>query len=286
MKNKAITVVCVILILAAFLCVGYIFIFSEDPAEVPANNNNNEEQVQEQLPPVEETPREERGQNIIVTSRIGVQLREVIRTSNLYSNVIVDEIDKNGFSDQAKVLLGLDKIHRKEEYMSFAEYSDDYDNNYITAENMHKVIGNTFVEGEIVDVGVEDTLPYDEATKCYIIPSIGYSSGTLSYNVEVPYKITEYADRIELLAYRVYITKTVEMNGIEASIKNEIFYDKEKSLPAMTVTDTSLEYEPNQATYLKTKIDDKTIDSTSLESVQYIFKVEDDVYKLSEFKNI
>lgn len=284
MKNKAITIVCVILIIAAVVCFGYIFLNSNEDIETP---NQDEQPVIEQ--PQEEPEvegREEKGQNIIVTSRIGVQLRELIRLSNMHSNSVIEELDKNGLTDQAKILFGLDKVFRKDEYMSYAEYSDEYSNTYITAQNMHTVINNTFIDSEIIDVSVGDTLPYDEATKCYIVPSIGYAGGTFGYTVEVPYKITEYSDRTELLAYRVYITKTVEMQDDVATIKNEIFYDKEKSLSALVITDASLDNEANQANYLKNKIDDKTIDSANLESVQYTFKVEDDGYKISEFKKI
>lgn len=284
MKNKAITIVCVILIIAAVICFGYIFLNSNEDVENP--NPDNEPVAEQPQDEPEVNEREERGQNIIVTSRIGVQLKEVIRMSNMYSNVLVEELDKNGLSDEAKILFGLDKIFRKEEYMSYAEYSEEYSNTYITSENMHNVINATFIDKEVTDVGIDDTLPYDEATKCYIIPSIGFAGGTFNYTVEVPYKITEYSDRIELLAYRLYITKTVEMADMTTNIKNEIFYDKAKSLPALTVTDTSLENEASQVNNLKTKIDDKTIDSTNLESVQYTFKVEDSVYKLSEFKKI
>lgn len=284
MKNKAITIVCIILIIAAIICFGYIFLNSGDEEQIP---NSNEESVIDQPQDEPEVEgREERGQNIIVTSRIGSQLKETIRLSNMHSNSVINQLDKEGLSDKTKILFGLDKIFRKEEYMSFAEYSDEFSNTYITTQNMHTVINNTFIDAEITDVGVGDTLPFDETTSCYIVPSIGYSSGTFEYTVEVPYKITEYSDRIELLAYRVYITKTVEMDIDTTSIKNEIFYDKEKSLSALILTDTSLENEANQSNYIKTKIDDKTIESSNLESVQYTFKVEDDVYKISEFKKI
>ena len=284
MKNKAITIVCVILIIAALICFGYIFFNSGDEDVNPDTGNEPVVEQPEQEPEVE--GREEKGQNIIVTSRIGSQLKEIVRLSNMHSNSVIAQLDKDGLTDQTKILFGLDKVFRKEEYMSFAEYSDEFSNTYITAANMHTVIDSTFIDSEITDSGVGDTLPYDEATKCYIVPSIGFSSGTFEYTVEVPYKITEYSDRIELLAYRLYITKTVEMDMESTNIKNEIFYDKEKSFSALVLTDTSLENEANQTNYLKNKIDDKSIDSTSLESVQYTFKVEDSVYKISEFKKI
>ena len=263
MKNKAITIVCIILIIAAIICFGYIFLNSSEDVETPNQDENPVIEQPQEEPEVNE--REEKGQNIIVTSRIGSQLKETIRLSNMHSNSVIAQLDKEGLTDQTKILFGLDKIYRKEEYMSYAEYSDEFSNTYITAQNMHIVINNTFIDSEITDGGVGDTLPYDESTKCYIVPSIGFSSGTFEYTVEVPYKITEYSDRIELLAYRVYITKTVEMTMEATNIKNEIFYDKEKSLSALVVTDTSLENEANQSNYIKTKIDYKIIDSENLE---------------------
>ena len=110
MKNKVITSVCVILAFAAIGCFGYIFLNSNNEAPVVNNNNNNNQQQQEPVQQEVPTNREEKGQNIVVTSRIGVQLTEQIKYSELYSNSIVEEMDTNGLSSKAKILVSKKNI--------------------------------------------------------------------------------------------------------------------------------------------------------------------------------
>jgi len=75
MRNKTITIVCTILILSAVICFGYIAINSK-----VKENKKAEEKTEENVPVNEEVvEREERGQNINVNSRIGIQLKELIK---------------------------------------------------------------------------------------------------------------------------------------------------------------------------------------------------------------
>lgn len=282
MKNKVVTAVCIILVLLAIICFGYIFLNMNK-----GKNEKKEEQVEENGGDNQEIiEREERGQNIIVTSRIGVQLKELIKLSEIYSNTVINELDQNGVDNEAKILFALDKVFRKPEFVEYVEYSETYSSTAIAAENIKKIIDDTFVDSDLTLTSIDGVVNYDEASQFFIIPPIGLEGGTLEYTVEVPYKITEYEDRIELLAYRLYITKKVEMNEAVSISQDEIYYDKAKTNLALIINDGSLETQTDQIDYLKSKIDEQSIDVNNLQSVKYTFKNEDEKYKIVSFEKI
>lgn len=282
MKNKVVTAVCIILVLLAIICFGYIFLNMNK-----GKNEKKEEQVEENGGDNQEIiEREERGQNIIVTSRIGVQLKELIKLSEIYSNTVINELDQNGVDNKAKILFALDKVFRKPEFVEYVEYSETYSSTAIAAENIKKIIDDTFVDSDLTLTSIDGVVNYDEASQFFIIPPIGLEGGTLEYTVEVPYKITEYEDRIELLAYRLYITKKVEMNEAVSVSQDEIYYDKAKTNLALIINDGSLETQTDQIDYLKSKIDEQSIDVNNLQSVKYTFKNEDEKYKIVSFEKM
>lgn len=282
MKNKAITIVCVFLIISAIICFGYIFINSKIKEE------KKEEKPEETIDVVnnEVVEREERGQNVNVNSRIGQQLKELIKYSEIYSNDIIEELDKGGISSKTKLLVGLDKIYRKEEYQSYLGYSDEYNNTYILSTNMNQVISNSFVDSTLSEKDVDGILNYDNATNVYVVVPRAFQTGSIGYTLEIPYKITEYTDRIELEAYRIYVTKNIEMNQTESIVEISLYYDKAKSIKALTITNDPEYSENNQVNYVKEKIDSGEIKTDNIESVKYTFNQVDGEYKILSFGKI
>lgn len=282
MKNKAITIVCVFLIISAIICFGYIFINSKIKEE------KKEEKPEETIDVVnnEIVEREERGQNVNVNSRIGQQLKELIKYSEIYSNDIIEELDKGGISSKTKLLVGLDKIYRKEEYQSYLGYSDEYNNTYILSTNMNQVISNSFVDSTLSEKDVDGILNYDNATNVYVVVPRAFQTGSIGYTLEIPYKITEYTDRIELEAYRIYVTKNIEMNQTESIVEISLYYDKAKSIKALTITNDPEYSENNQVNYVKEKIDSGEIKTDNIESVKYTFNQVDGEYKILSFGKI
>lgn len=282
MKNKAITIVCVVLIISAIICFGYIFINSKIKEE------KKEEKPEETIDVVnnEIVEREERGQNVNVNSRIGQQLKELIKYSEIYSNDIIEELDKGGISSKTKLLVGLDKIYRKEEYQSYLGYSDEYNNTYILSTNMNQVISNSFVDSTLSEKDVDGILNYDNATNVYVVVPRAFQTGSIGYTLEIPYKITEYTDRIELEAYRIYVTKNIEMNQTESIVEISLYYDKAKSIKALTITNDPEYSENNQVNYVKEKIDSGEIKTDNIESVKYTFNQVDGEYKILSFGKI
>lgn len=282
MKNKAITIVCVFLIISAIICFGYIFINSKIKEE------KKEEKPEETIDVVnnEIVEREERGQNVNVNSRIGQQLKELIKYSEIYSNDIIEELDKGGISSKTKLLVGLDKIYRKDEYQSYLGYSDEYNNTYILSTNMNQVISNSFVDSTLSEKDVDGILNYDNATNVYVVVPRAFQTGSIGYTLEIPYKITEYTDRVELEAYRIYVTKNIEMNQTESIVEISLYYDKAKSIKALTITNDPEYSENNQVNYVKEKIDSGEIKTDNIESVKYTFNQVDGEYKILSFGKI
>ena len=282
MKSKVVTIVCCILIILAIICFGYIFLNSNEKEE-ENNNISTEQEVEENNEVVE---REERAKNVVVNSRIGNQLTEHIKYSNIYSNRIIEELDENGLSDKAKLLIALDKLYRNDDYQSLMSYPEDYSATYITGENMQKILDDTFYNSNTNFMSIEESLEYDNSNNLFTLVHIGYEGASFNYTLEIPYQILQYSDRIELQAYRVYITKNVQMQEITSNISNNLYYDKSKSLPAITLNDEVLGMESEQIEYIRGLIEDGTLDKNKLESVQYTFKNNNDIYKLDGFKKI
>lgn len=282
MKNKVITIVCSILIVCAVICFSYIMINSMIKSKQPTQKEP-EPTVPTSTPEI--IDREERGKNINVNSRIGVELKELIKYSDIYSNDIINELDDKGISSKYKLLVSLDKIYRKQEYQEYLQYSEEYNSTYITPENMNKVISATFKDMSITDKKIDEILDYNEETSSYIVVPRGFPTGTIGYTLEIPYQITEYSDRAELLAYRMYVTKNVEMNEAQSSVNVKLFYDKSKSVLALNIENDQEFNENTQIDYIKTKIDEKVLDAKTLQTVKYTFTKVESEYRLSGFEN-
>ena len=277
MKNKAVTTVCAVLIVLAVICFGYIFVNSlvkEKKAEKKEEDIEQEQEVVE---------REERSQNIVLTSRVGAQLKELINYSNVYANNIVDELDNNGLSDRAKLLISLDKSYRKEQYQSFVNYSEQYQNTYITSANMQSIISDIFYNKEIKDNSSQETVIYDAISDVYVVIQDELNKNGISYPLEVPYKITEYSDRAELLAYRVYVTNQYEESEDVPDITSSVYYDKLKQQLTYSTEDTQLVGADTQLDYLSNLINQNIIDKNKLQVVKYTYKKDETTYKISDF---
>ncbi len=284
MKNKTITIVCSILAGLALICVLYIVINTIAKNNVETPNVDKEPEQTETQPTVS---REERGQNVNVNSRIGLEMKKQINYSQIYSDSIVDELDNSQISSKAKLLIGLDKIYRIPEYNAYMQYSEETNSTYILADDMQKILDETFANTTLDVKEVDSILSYDVSTNIYVVQARGFApTGVLKYTLEVPYKITQYSDRIELLAYRVYITKNIEMIDIETKVVNKLFADKDRTTELLSIEGEE-EFNDNVAPdYIRNKVDEKVIDSNSLEEVEYIFKQQDGKYLIDSFKKV
>ncbi len=278
MNKKGTTIVCTIGIILAVICVVYI-LFNSGRIETPKKQEENPEEQ-------EIVHRPERSQEIVLSSRVGTQLTNLIRVSNLYSSRLIEELDNNGISNKFKILTAFDKIISKEEYQNLIGYSQTYSNTYVLASNMQITISNLFVDDEFTNENIDGILYYDDNTDSYAMITTGAQGFVADFVVEIPYKIYEYTDRIELLAYRVYVNQAIENIDGEDTIETDIYYDVDRTDNVLSFTNISEFYESNQIEFLKEKIDEGTISESKLEQVKYTIVKEGDNYKFSNYEKI
>ena len=160
------------------------------------------------------------------------------------------------------------------------------DISYILPDEMDVVLKSIFKDPEVKRVGVDEILTYDQNTNTYVIIPHGYPTGSIEYTYEVPYKITTYPDRLELLAYRVYATKTIEMQEINSTQKVDLFYNKEKTSVAFVINNDPEFTDNTQLDYILKKINGGVIDANQLSQVKYTFEKVDDEYRISKFEKV
>ena len=285
MQNKTVNIVIGILIAAAVICFVYIFgssILSNKEKNKPKDEiedvvDENEEYINE---------RAERGQNVVLNSRIALPVKELIKYSEIYSNSIIDYLDKNGVGDEAKLLIGLDKIYRLADYNEYLRYSDEYNSTYIIPDEMNIVLKDSFADPAVKSKNVDEILNYDEATNAYVIVPRGFPTGEINYTYEIPYKITEFPDRLELLAYRLYAKKIIVMEEVQSNQKVELYLDKEQNTIVYTIENDSNFTDNNQQDYIRDKINAGAIDKAQLSEVKYTFEKVDNEYRISKFEKV
>lgn len=280
MNKKAITVVCTIMILLAAICVGYIVVNSGKPMP---QKKVQEEEVEQGKEPVQ---RQERSQNILLNSRVGGQLTNLIRYSNIYSSRLTEELDENGISNKFKILSAFDKIISREEYQEYVGYSETYSNTYVLASNMKKAISNLFMDDTYKDENISGVLYYDEETKSYAMITTGVQGVVEKFVVEVPFKIFEYSDRIELYAYRVYVNQSVQTVDDNDTVVTDIYYNSERTDKAMSFEGIGEFYESNQIEFLKKQLDDGKIYEAKLEQIKYTIKQDGNNFKFSGYEKV
>lgn len=278
MNKKAVTIVCTIGIILAVACIVYIF--SNVKFDKPKEKEEPDEIEQEIV------SREERSQNIILTSRIGIKLTDFIRYSNKYSSKLIDELDKDGISNKFKILTAFDKILSKEEYQNLVGYSQTYSNTYVLSSNMQTAINSLFEDKNYDKESIDGVLYYDNDTDSFAMITTGVQGYVDNFVVEVPYKITEYSNRVELEAYRLYISQSIQIVEEENTIVTDIYYDKEKTKNALSFTGNSEFYESNQINFLRENIDNKNIIESKMEKVKYTLIKEDNSYKFSKYEKM
>ena len=281
MNKKAITVVCAIGIILATICVVYIVMNSEK--QVLQKNVKEEEDVTQQQEVVQ---RQERSQNILLNSRVGGQLTNLIRYSNIYSSRLTEELDENGISNKFKILASFDKIVSREEYQDLIGYSETYSNTYVLASNMKKAISNLFTEDIYTDENISGILYYDEETKSYAMITTGVQGVVEKFVVEVPFKIFEYSDRIELYAYRVYVNQSVQTIEDNDTIVTDIYYNVDRTDKALSFEGIGEFYESNQIEFLEKQLDEGKIYEAKLEQIKYIIKQDGSNFKFSGYEKI
>lgn len=275
MKNKAVIVVVGILIVIA--CISFIYIVinsNHNEVELKAQGNN----AVVENPPAENQAQKEKDtqDNVTMDSKRGIEILQKIEfIPNMYSNLYYDELDSYGISNNAKVLAAFIQIANKKEYASLLQEGEE--GTYFSAEDLEEVVKNIFSDdSRIAHVPIYGENSYDVVNRRYILPAMGFSN--LDYTVEIPYKITEFKDHIEVLAYRVYVNSSMEEKEDGAiSVKDSIYYDRAMRNLIVEFNNNELSVEESiQKNVIQEKLKEINAVENELVSVKYtLAKVEE-----------
>ncbi len=280
MKNKTIiTVIVTILVLVAVISLGYILLNGKE--ENKNINNVIENNVENEV--IEDVEKIDNGENVTIKSRRGIEvLTNLDFVSNLYSNLYYDELDSYGLSNNAKVIASFIQIVTTQKYQNLIKEEDMQ--TYISKYDLEYVAKEIFADTNyLVHAPLFGSGSYVEEDGRYYIPSTGYSN--LDYTIEVPYKITEFDDRVEVVAYRVYVSTTINTENEEnITITDTIYYDRAMLQKAIELKNGELSNnEENKVDFIRDLISSKSIDESNLTSVKYTLKKENDKLLISDY---
>lgn len=283
MKNKVIIGIISVLGVIALISFVYILLNNKDKNNDNSVTNNTviENKVQEEI---KEEEKEKNGENVAIDSKRGIEiLSNLDFVSKIYSNLYYDEIDSYGISNNAKIIASYIKIITQERYSNLLK-QDDIDT-YFYKDDLEKVAKETFVDATNIAhaplFGVES---YVKEEGKYVIPSSGYRN--VDYGVDIPYKITEYDDRVEVISYRVYASTVITpKDEYDVMITDEIYYDRAMKLRALVLENAELSNnEGDEINYITDLIEEGKIDKTNLTSVTYTLKKIEDKLLISDYK--
>lgn len=280
MKNKTIiTVIVTILVLVAVISLGYILLNGKE--ENKNINNVIENNVENEV--IEDVEKIDNGENVTIKSRRGIEvLTNLDFVSNLYSNLYYDELDSYGLSNNAKVIASFIQIVTTQKYQNLIKEEDMQ--TYISKYDLEYVAKEIFADTNyLVHAPLFGSGSYVEEDGRYYIPSTGYLN--LDYTIEVPYKITEFDDRVEVVAYRVYVSTTINTENEEnITITDTIYYDRAMLQKAIELKNGELSNnEENKVDFIRDLISSKSIDESNLTSVKYTLKKENDKLLISDY---
>lgn len=281
-KSKLILII--ILVVVLFTALGYYIAFNvidnNESEEVNNKNINVENSLESENNTLvsvnnnqDESENIEKYDNVVLTSKIGTKVLSKFCISNIYSNILYDELDKNGLSEDAKLLFTYITINSNYNYHNMINSSEEI-GEYITIDDFESVYRILFgSESNITHNEIINDNIYDSENKCYKCLTFGYGGIDFDFIIEIPFEIKEYEDRIEVLFYRIYATANSSINedGIEKQIVS-LYSDTARKNQLYSGNDNRLQYNDSQEEYIRNLIENGDINKEDLQKVTYILK--------------
>ena len=296
MKKRVILIVAIILAFVLFFALGYTLTSKnikkdnkKDNNQVVESNvnsiNNNQNNIIDN--------KDEKPEIVQLNSKIGYEVLKNFEVTNLYSLEFYKLLDNENLSDKLKASLAFINIMQGKNYLYMQEFSDTDGSTYISKENMQKVINDIFYNSkEVFASELIYNFKFDQEKNKYIIPSIGISGDISKFAIEIPIKILEYSDRVELYMYRYYISQefgesTDSDGNINLEIKNDVYYSDNMAVKACEIKDNNMAGELSlQKETLKKYIDDGTINKDLSIKVKYTLVKDGSSYKIKAYDRI
>lgn len=268
MNKKVGIVITVIVVILICFFIGVIIVNQNNKKE-NSEVNNTQQDTQNEVK--EEQNTEEKTENVVLNSKIGTQIQELIYISNIYSDNFFREIEASGLDDRAKIMFTFAKIMSDDEYSSFRRQSPDYVGEYITKDDLQNIANKLFVNSSNLkhqEVFLDNS--YDEENGNYIKVPTGFVE--FSYIKDIPYKIEEKGDNLTVYTYRLYIDcNTSDTLKENVNSTQTVYYDSEKKNKAIVINDEKMDDENTQTEFLNTKISSGEISKDKLK--QGVYKI-------------
>lgn len=286
MNKKSVTITITVIVTAICVCLAIILFgkkeenTSYNSEEINVENNETKEKVD-----VEEENKEETTK-IALDSKIGSELLNKLFIPNVYSVQIYKELDKNGISNDFKIMHTFANMTSLQEYSSYLREGEDYIGSYITSDDLEKVASTIFKNTSSLNhkaVFEDDT--YNKETSNYVIIARGFFGDSLEYVVEIPYQINEYEDKIEVNSYRMYITREYEDSEATSLAQlDKVYYNEAKTSLATTIKNENMSDEIGaQKDILNKEIENGNIKKESLEKTTWVFEKLGGKYLISDY---
>ena len=282
MKRKVIIVTLVILALVVAFLVGFILVNLSTKKEETTNENETIQKQEE----VEEVKKEEK-QSVALDSKIGTKILSKLMFPNIYSKTLFEELDKNGVTGDFKVMYTFSLITSYQNYSNYLREGQDYVGNYITKDDLEKVAKTIFYDtSNLKHQNVFDQGTYNAEKENYVIVAKGYLGSNVDYVIEVPYEIYEYNDKVEVNAYKLYVSREFDLEDLTKTPTDNIYYDENMQNLALKVSDEKmLDEVDGQKEFINEKIKSQEILKSNLKTVTWTFKKQEVDYLIVDYKN-
>ena len=285
MNKKSVTIISVVVILAICVCLGIVLVGGKYSENVNPTEGEIKNEVKEEKTTSDEN--KEKVTSVALDSKIGTEVTNKIYVPNIYSKEMYKELDKNGLSNEFRIMYTFGMMTTLQEYSNYLREGEDYIGSYITQDDLEKVEKTIFkTDKKLNHKAVFENDTYNAETKNYVIVARGFFGDSLEYVVEIPYEINEYEDRLEVNLYRMYITREYDKEAEQETVqKDKVYYDEAKIKLATTIQDENMSDEiASQKDILKAEIENGKIQKESLDKTTWTFEKVEGKYLISEYR--
>lgn len=282
--NKKVGIVISVIVAAAVIFFLAVIILNQNSSKKDEKNNNTE-QIENNSNQNDSVNTENKNiENIVLNSKIGMEIQNTIYIPNLYSDKFFKEIEASGLKDRAKIMFTFAKIVSDDSYLSIIRKSESYAGDYVTKDDLENVAKKLFTDtSNLKHQEVFLSGSYDSKEGNYIILPTGFVE--FNYIKDIPYKIEEVGDNITVYTYRLYVNcNTIETMEENTNSTHTIYYDDTKKNKALVINDEKMDDENTQNEFLNSKISSGEISKDKMKKGVYKIQRKGNSYLIEDIK--
>lgn len=282
--NKKVGIVISVIVAAAVIFFLAVIILNQNSSKKDEKNNNTE-QIENNSNQNDSVNTENKNiENIVLNSKIGMEIQNTIYIPNLYSDKFFKEIEASGLKDRAKIMFTFAKIVSDDSYLSIIRKSESYAGDYVTKDDLESVAKKLFTNtSNLKHQEVFLSGSYDSKEGNYIILPTGFVE--FNYIKDIPYKIEETGDNITVYTYRLYVNcNTIETMEENTNSTHTIYYDDTKKNKALVINDEKMDDENTQNEFLNSKISSGEISKDKMKKGVYKIQRKGNSYLIEDIK--